>query len=100
MAFKVKVIEFDCPKVPEENKECLATWFVEIAEILYMPKIKSNSEIELKEKRTTIKFKRPISLNTVNNILLQFFDRQRSVKIDEVEYKSSKKKVEIEVEVK
>lgn len=100
MAFKVKVVEFDCTKISEENKECIVTGFVEIAEILYIPKIKSNSEIELKEKSATIKFKRPISLNTVNNILVQLFDRQRSIKIDEVEYKPSKKKVEIEVEVK
>lgn len=98
MAFKVKKIEFDCSEVSEEIKECLVTGFVEIAEILnYVPTIKSKSEIKIEEKSATIKFKKPISLNTVNNILVQLFDRHSSVKIDEVEYEPEDKKVEVEV---
>ena len=96
--FKVKEIEFDCSKVPEETKECIAEGFVEIAEVLgYVPTIKANSEMKIKEKTAVIKFKRPISFNTVNNILVQLLDRQRSVKIDEIEYEPEDKKVEVEV---
>ena len=98
MAFKVRKVEFDCPKVSEEVIECLATGFIEIAEILnYVPTIKLYSEAKLEENKATIKFKRAISLNTVNNILSQLFDRQRSVKLDEIEYKPESKKVEVEV---
>ena len=96
--FKVKKIEFDCSKVSEETKECIAEGFVEIAEVLgYVPTIKANSEMKIEEKSAVIKFKRPISFNTVNNILVQLLDRQRSVKLDEVEYKPEDKKVEVEV---
>ena len=98
MAFKVKKIEFDCSKVSKEVVECLATGFVEIAEVLnYVPTIKLNSETKIEENKATIKFKRTISLNTVNNILFQLFDRQRSVKLDEVEDKPERIKVEVEV---
>ena len=98
--FKVKEIEFDCSKVSEETKECIAEGFVEIAEVLgYVPTIKANSEMKIKEKTAVIKFKRPISFNTVNNILVQLLDRQRSVKLDEVEYKPEDKKVEVEVKL-
>ena len=98
MAFKVKKIEFDCPKLSKDTRECLVTGFIEIAEILnYIPTIKLNSKIKTEETKTTIKFKRAISLNTVNNILSQLFDRQRSVKLEEIEYKPEGKKVEVEV---
>lgn len=98
MKMLVKKIEFDCPKVSEEVRECLATGFIEIAEVLnYIPTIKLYSETKLEENKATIKFKRTISLNTVNNILSQLFDRQRSVKLDEIEYKPECKKVEVEV---
>lgn len=99
MAFKVKKVEFDCKKVSEEIKSCMVEGFVEIAETLnYIPTIKSTAEISIKDKVAVIKFLRPISLNTVNNILVHLLDRNTSVRVDEMEYKPKKKTVEIEFE--
>lgn len=99
MSFKVKKVEFDCKKVSTNVKSCMVEGFVEIAETLnYVPTIKTSAEIIIKEKEAAIKFNRPISLNTVNNILFHLFDRNPSIKPDETEYKHDKKTVEIEFE--
>lgn len=99
MSFKVKKVEFDCKNVSENVKSCMVKGFVEIAETLnYVHTIKTSAEIIIKEKEAAIKFNRPISLNTVNNILFHLFDRNPSVRVDEMEYKPNKKTVEIEFE--
>ena len=97
MAFKVKKVEFDCKNISNSVKSCMVEGFVEIAETLnYVPTIKTSAEIIIKDKEAVIKFNRPISSNTVNNILFNLFDRNPSVKPDETEYKHDKQTVEVE----
>ena len=98
MAFKVKNVEFDCKNVSDSVKNCMVESFVDIAETFnYVPTIKTSAEIIIKDKEALIKFNRPISINTVNNILFHLFEINLSIEIDEVEYKPNKKTVEIEL---
>ena len=102
MAFRVKMIEFDCSKAPEITEEMIAGGFQEVAEFLkYIPTIKSKSEIKIEEKRATIKFKKTFALSTVEQVLEDFFSTLiHMLEIEEIEYKPESQKVEVEIKTR
>lgn len=102
MAFRVKMIEFDCSKAPEMTNEMIAGGFQEVAEFLkYIPTIKSKSEIKIEEEMATIKFKRTFALSTVEQVLFDLFNSlNHMMEIEEIEYKPESKKVEVEIKTR
>lgn len=63
----------------------------------YTSKAISELKTDTQNKKVIFKFDRAISLNTVNNAISAFLNKN-NIKINEIEYKPDKKKVEIEVE--
>lgn len=97
MKFEVVKIEFEFSKDIETFAETyFRTTYINILK-KYVPKIKSNIKSYFAEgKKLIIEFKKPISLNTVNNSISLFINKM-NIKIDEIEYDVKKKTVEVEV---
>lgn len=99
MNFEVEKIEFEVPDdFKDSGKKYVVETFFECTK-KYIQSIKKITTYKLKNGKVELEFKRPISLNTVNNAL-SLFQQLSCLMIDEIEYKPRVKKVEVEVEVK
>lgn len=97
MKFEVVKIEFEFAKDIETFAETyFRSTYINILK-KYVPKIKSIIKSYYAEgKKLKIEFKKPISLNTVNNSISLFMNKM-NIKIDEIEYDVKNKTVEVEV---
>ena len=98
MRFEVLKIEFEFPKKIEPfGKTYFRSRYI-LSLKKYIPKINSKIKgFEPKGKKLIIEFKKPISLNTVNNSISLFLHTYNYIKIDEIEYDVKNKTVEVEI---
>ena len=97
MRFEVVKIEFEFSEDIETFAEAyFRSTYINILKT-YVPKIKTMIKSYYVEgKMLIIEFKKPISLNTVNNSISLFMNKM-NIKIDEIEYDVKNKTVEVEV---
>lgn len=97
MRFEVVKIEFEFSEDIETFAEAyFRSTYINILKT-YVPKIKTMIKSYYVEgKKLIIEFKKPISLNTVNNSISLFMNKM-NIKIDEIEYDVKNKTVEVEV---
>lgn len=98
MRFEVCKIEFEFSKEIETFGETyFRSKYIESLK-KYVPKIKSKIKSYGPEgKKLIFEFKKPISLNTVNNSISLFLNNNININVEEIEYDIKNKTVEVEV---